>query len=585
MPPRAVSVANKINIVITAEDKASKQLRQVSDAVESTSKSSGKLSSAVVTGSKIALGAGAAGFAALTTGAVSASKASFDQVTAVENARFGLQAYEKDTGKVNRVLSDLVAYAKSDMGVLFNRKDLFAAASTLKLFGDSTDDLTGHVKILSKGVAQGKTTFQELSTIVGRAAAKGRLDAVDFDMLIERGIGIDKKFRGAKVSSEELWKALDKALPSETLAGRADTIDGKMIRLQSAFRGVGDQILGVDSTTNKFIKGGLGDRFMLGVSGATQLLKNLQPVAGSVTDTFLGLIDGASGIATSIGQYLGPKLSELWTTLNESLFPALQNLWHQALEPVASVIGTTFVGALGFLIDALRIALDVLSPFINFMADNEYVIWGIIGAIGAFKTAMFIGNQVDAFKTAFSGAMTAAQTGISTTSGKFSALKTLIKNPIVMPAVAVGAALAAFAKVQEAAERARSAVASADQALKDAHNEDMRMISIINQNYKDGKITKAKRDEQLRIIGTIGNAAGTNAAQGGWTLVGEHGPEPVYLPQGSQVVPNYRAQQSPSASPAMQRSGPSVVIENYNSYNERDDDRFLRDLGFALELA
>lgn len=190
------------------------------------------------------------------------AKAAFGQVKAVEEASFALRAYEKDAGKVNKVLNDLVAYARSDMGVLFQRQDLFDAASTLRMYGAETDTLTDKVKILSKGVSLGKTTFQELSQIVGRAAARGRLDAVDFDMLIERGIGLDKSMRGASITSEELFKALDKALPAELLAGRANTIQGRMIRLQSGFRDLGLSILGVDRDTSQFTKGGLGDKLV-----------------------------------------------------------------------------------------------------------------------------------------------------------------------------------------------------------------------------------------------------------------------------------------------------------------------------------
>lgn len=198
---------------------------------------------------------GSAGFLAM-------GKAAFDQVRNVENASYALKAYEKDGNAVNKVLQDLVKYAKSDTGVLFNRSDLFAAASTLKMYGQETNTLVDKVKILSKGVSLGKTTFQELSSILGRVAATGRLDAVTFDMLVERGIGLDKSLRGTKITSEELFKALDKALPDSLLEGRANTIDGALIRVQSAFRNLGMQILGVDADTNKFIQGGAGDRLM-----------------------------------------------------------------------------------------------------------------------------------------------------------------------------------------------------------------------------------------------------------------------------------------------------------------------------------
>ena len=575
-------MAQNINIVITATDKASKPLREAGKGVEGLGGAANRSSlfmAALGRASTLALTAGAAGFAAMTAGAVAASKASFDQVRGVENARFGLQAYERDADKVNEVLGGLVAYAKSDMGVLFNRRDLFDAASTLKMYGDATDDITGHVKILSKGVAQGKTTFQELSSIIGRTASKGRLDAVDFDMLIERGIGIDKKFRGAKLSSEELWKALNNAIPDSTLAGRADTIDGKMVRLQTAFRNVGDAILGVDSKTSNFTKNGLGDRFMNAVSGATSLLKYFAPYVGQVTNFFLGLIDSSREVADQIGNYLNPKFENLWSTVSEKLWPSLEKLWHQVLEPLVPVLGSALVGAFGAVIDIVNVALTVLSPFISFLADNQWVIWGIVGALAAVKTALFIQAQVSAFQAAFGTAMVATQANIATTGGVFATFKALITTPLVMPAVAVGAAIAALVLVQQAADRAKDAIEGARKQADMAHEEDMRSIRNITAQYQRGEISKETRDKMLKIVGA--NASGTNAWMGGPSLVGEHGPEVVNLPQGASVTPAYRVRNESSVT---NNTGPTVIIENLNNYHPNDQGRLIRDIGFALEL-
>src|SRR5690625_5226333 len=128
-------MANNIRILITADDKASKPIRQLSGELDNTTKSGSRFASVMKGAGKVAFGAVATGAAAVTTGLTLAAKASYDQVKAVEEARFGLMAYEKDGRKVEKVLGDLVAYAQSDMGVLFNRKDMFAAASTLKMYG------------------------------------------------------------------------------------------------------------------------------------------------------------------------------------------------------------------------------------------------------------------------------------------------------------------------------------------------------------------------------------------------------------------------------------------------------------------
>lgn len=361
-------MANNIRILITADDKASKPIRQLSGELDNTTKSGSRFASVMKGAGKVAFGAVATGAAAVTTGLTLAAKASYDQVKAVEEARFGLMAYEKDGRKVEKVLAGLVEYAQSDMGVLFNRKDMFAAASTLKMYGNATETLDERVKILSKGVAQGKTTFQELSAIVGRAAAKGRLDAVDFDMLIERGIGLDREFRGAKVSAEELWKALDKALPDKLLEGRANTIEGRMIRLQSAFRMVGNEVLGVDAETNNFIEGGLGDRFQKAIVDATGFLRDIAPVIGDVVTGFLDFTDAVrDGFvkALELGRdaldWIGDRINDVSGFIRD----AKDNLIAFKDDAVEKVN------------DVIKGSKKVWDDFTNWIEENEGAIKGV----------------------------------------------------------------------------------------------------------------------------------------------------------------------------------------------------------------
>lgn len=275
------------------------------------------------------------------------AKAAFGQVKAVEEASFALRAYEKDAGKVNKVLNDLVAFARSDMGVLFQRQDLFDAASTLRMYGQATDTLTDKVKILSKGVSLGKTTFQELSQIVGRAAARGRLDAVDFDMLIERGIGLDKSMRGASVTSEKLFQALDKALPAELLQGRANTIQGHMIRLQSSFRDLGLSILGVDRDTSQFIKGGLGDRFVKMMASLRDVLASaeLKQAFGKMGQQIAGFAERAIPLAIK---------GFTWLLTHGDVV-------RDALIGIAAAFVAAKLGAIGFAIAASPFTFTVMA--------------------------------------------------------------------------------------------------------------------------------------------------------------------------------------------------------------------------------
>ena len=230
--------------------------------------------------SKVAAIAVAAMGTAVAVGLFKAAKASWDQVDAVQQATVALKAYEPNAQAVNAVLKDLISYARSDLGVLFNRKDLFESAQSLKLMGDNTGDLVEHVKILSRSVGLGLSNWEDLNRVVGRVGSTGRLAGEDFDNLTKAGYKLDPALRNTSISWHDLFVQLDKGIPVNALEGQANTVKGLGIRMQTAFRGIGDAILGVDSETSQFVKGGLGDKLTNAMAGATAVLKSLkQPLA------------------------------------------------------------------------------------------------------------------------------------------------------------------------------------------------------------------------------------------------------------------------------------------------------------------
>lgn len=457
-----------VRAVITADDRASNTIAGVGN-------SFGKLAGAMAVG-QLAANAVTRAFDALVSVGKQSVGMAFEQVRSVENATMALRAYEKDGAKVNAVLKDLIAYARSDLGVLFQREDLFAAAQTLKLYGQTTDTLVDKVKILSKGVSLGKTSFQELSSIVGRAAAKGRLDAVDFDMLIERGIGLDKSFRGATVTSEELFKALNNALPDELLKGRANTIDGLMIRLQSAFRDVGSAILGVNTETSEFIKGGLGDQFMQWIKQVTEFLK--QP----------GVQEWFRNLASSIAENL-PKAIEWvrqfvqsvdWKAVLNATVLIIQGIAFMAQQIAGSVatikaVMDQFIEIGGLLLFAWQSVLRDLNSAFRQTRD---------GIISDF-------NAVRDFLTGIPGWVKAAFGGLA------------------------GAMIAPFA--------------AAFTGIVSLWNNTVGRINFKVPDWVPGIGGKS--------IAVPKFASGTDFFRGGNAIVGERGPEMVTLPRGSKIHP------------------------------------------------
>lgn len=415
-----------IKAVITADDRASATLGAFGNNVDALgSKIKGSLAIAAT-----------AAFVALTGGIIAATKASFDQVDAVQQATVALKAYERDGNKVNAVLKDLVGYARSDLGVLFNRKDLFQSAQSLKLMGDNTADLVDHVKILSRSVGLGLSNWEELNLIVGRVGSTGRLTGEDFDNLTKAGFKLDAGLRNTNITFSDLFKQLDKGIPADALAGQSETIQGKMIRLETAFRGVGDAILGVDKETGKFAKGGLGDAIVTTIDNITKAL-NTPEFKQGIKDSVKALSDGFKifhDIVVQILTILQPLTD--WIKNNDSAMQGLQ----KALVGLGILIAATII-AIGLIVYAFVLlstaVLDVSNRFQNFLGQvysvmgqfvssviggvTQAVAWfqslpgKIMGAVGNMSNLLFnagksiIDGLVNGIKSAAGEAIAAAR--------------------------------------------------------------------------------------------------------------------------------------------------------------------------------
>jgi len=563
-------------------------IQKAGNKVEETFKAMGKF--AVKYGKIVGL----AGVGALTL----FSKQAIDQVTQVQNASAGLRAYEKDASKVSNTLSELVKFAQSDMGVLFQRGDLFDAASTLKLFGAATEDLVPRVKIMSKAVAGGKTTFQDLSTILGRVSASGKLTATDFDMLIERGIGLDKKMRGTSVSAEELFKALDKALPDELLEGRATSIEGQMVRLRSALRNVGATFLGVNKEADGFLPGSIGERvFQLldklrGFVRSKEFLDGVTTASNFLASSFDNLVIAAKGLEglralifegdfKGSDNLFGMGEDSQFVTFVFEARDAVKSFW-EAMQPAIQSVKTFFERYIIAYIPTLQLFLgillmlatqvlaglkgaweqlkkpvgDLLMAFIDFWETVQPLLQGFLIAITiilipAFQYLLAVVVQV------FSGIITAVSGALNVVTG---IIKTVFGIVAGIMTGDFSAAAQGFKQILNGLKEflwgATKIMISPFRGFIDAVRNTLQGINFfqIAVNWmqelirgiksKAGGIGGAIKEGIGKILPEgvrkliPGFANGVRNFGGGLAVVGERGPELVNLPKGTDVFSN-----------------------------------------------
>lgn len=158
----------------------------------------------------------------------------------------------------------------------------------------------------------------------------------------------------------------------------------------------------------------------------------------------LNFVPKVTDLGRKVGNYLNPKLEALWNSIKD-VIPVLKEFANKVIVPLAKALGVALVVALGLVIDQWNILFKVLKPVMGWLADNEQVVWGVVGAFLAFKGAMMI---KDAYNTAKDGvkrisdAFGVLKSGISTARDMFGTMKDAVVDSaqMIAHAVKVGAA-------------------------------------------------------------------------------------------------------------------------------------------------
>jgi len=244
-----------------------------------------------------------------------------------------------------------------------------------------------------------------------------------------------------------------------------------------------------------------------------------------------------------------------------------QAVWAAQTEILNQKIGLALQPAL---LALLQVVTPMLTAVAGWIGQNPQLAAGIIivttGVLGLITVAGSLALSITALGpvwVAFGAIGTATMGGLSAAMVSF---KLLVASPIVMPALAVAAALASIALVIEAinaAKRANDALANAKSAVAASDKAGAELRAVADKKFASGAIGQAEKD---RLYGVSRLATGTNYAAGGRTLVGEHGPEIVNMPAGSQVTPAWK-----TASQGASSGETNVNINGPITFNDRTD--------------
>lgn len=416
-------------------DEADSLARRAGDSIgDNTERGSGKASTALASLGGIAKNTALVIGATLTAGVVAATRASWNQVSAVQASGATLNSYIGDATKVTQIQKDLIKFAQSDLGVLFNRKDLFESASGLAQLNIQAEKIPGYVKIASRAVATNRTDWTNLNDAIADVLSTGEIAGPTFDRLQRSGFKLDNSLRNAAITSEEFFKALDVGIP-ESVSQDMENIIPLSIRFESAFRAVGDAILGVNEIGDGFTAGSLGQQLINGIKSFTEFLRreeirsSLREIGTTIASTFTIARTAFMSFFNAFQPAIDYVRSnqKLWETLKLTLMAI-----GAVVLSLAVGIGIVLVGAFVAVSAAVEVAAWLMEAIINAVFAFGQGIGNIIGTVAAFGTitGQVFSNAVGFIKSTFSSLFGFFQGLWSNIIGLFSSVGTAVGNAI-----------------------------------------------------------------------------------------------------------------------------------------------------------
>lgn len=381
--------------------------------------------------------------------------------------------------------------------------------------------------------------------------------------------------KGIKTSYQNMNQATQTALRYSYLMSVTKDVQGDFARTQASFS---NQQRLSKSNLDK-LTSTLANKFLPYATKGYALANKF--ISGINTDVIIAKFDNFITTMGNAFAYVSPYISWL---INMGL-PQLRGTLQDAFVKAQPYIVWTINTGLPLVKAGIQGAFDIASKMYNFVNDNwsqvEPIVWGIVGAVVAYRGAMWgllIAQKAGMIITALSKAWSAAvfviewmRAGLSlVTLAQWALNAAFAANPIGVVVVAIGLLVAGIILLvkhwdwlKEKVVQVWNMFTGFIQNLPDwalifsgpiapilfliKHFDKIKdgalsAINAIKGFFKFGNGGKTVADTNFDT--SIGhNATGTNNWRGGWTWLGEQGPELVNLPGGSQVIPNNRATQ------------------------------------------
>lgn len=395
---------NQANIkaVITADDRASKTLKQFGTNVGHTSDKVSNFGGMMATAGKTAaLAFVAAATATVTFGVKSA--ASFEQT------RIGLENMLGSANKARVLLKQISQFAAETP---FEFPELAEATRQLVAFGFSAEDAFDTMKQLGDVSAAVGAPINDLAYLMGTLRAQGRAFTIDIRQFAMRGIPIyeylakvlntnteeiTKMIEAGKIGFPEVQKAFQ-AMTAEggafhdTMSKQSQSLSGLWSTLKDNIGFAVRELVGI-TQEGDIKEGSLLARIKSMVDGLNQalpdLIKNIQDIFSRVGSVMSDVAPKIERVVGLIAQYLAPAIIAVINTVKEGLIPNLTKLKNsldpaltEVLNKLAPIIGILIVGAIKMFLDTLNVFLKIGNATIIVITRMAQWFGNLVGVVG-----------------------------------------------------------------------------------------------------------------------------------------------------------------------------------------------------------
>lgn len=485
-----------------------------------------------------------------------------------------------------------------------SQEELFGAMATLTGVTGGTAEVTTQLKATMQGFLSPSTEMAKSLKALGYESGAAALEQEGLDGMLKK---LKDSVNGDEVAFANLFSSVEAKNAVLALAGnQAENFSTKTAAMVTA-SGAADkafrtQTASVSEMVGKVKNAGsvmltsLGEKALPYITAGLEKLVDKLPEmekafdrvaerAGPVLETVAGAVQNAYQTCRPIVEQFGATFMAAFVAAKPAIDTVVSSV--QSMLPYIQPVLESVVGVVS---SAIPVVADIFAGLSVVAASVFPVVSEIIADVGSKISGIFssISGETGTLRSAFEVAGPAIANVLQTMWAVAGPILDVVISTVKLVAATFKVAWPAISAVVKTAwavvEPIFSAIGKGLSVVADAIDT---VTSKIGGKKDNGGSTSGGGGKQ--------NATGTSFSSGGWSTVGEHGPELMKLPAGTQIKPNSTLQNSaPVPVPVPVGNGGSggggkppvsIVIEKMEVREEADIEKVAEKLADMIDEA